>query len=329
MTCSLRALSRKSAIGVSAVVALSWVCASSSFAASDAKESPEVAVVRDLLRQDSAVGSTGYRLATANVDLCAEHMIESGMLVETLAQYGADYRPAAVEVLHITERPTVAWVMPGGPAARAGVMAGDVLITADGAPFAATPPRSANGVFAPVATAMNTLDAALAKGDARLTIERAGQQMTVDVIGVASCKARFQLLAGGSADATSDGTWIQLSTKMADMAQSPDELAAVLAHELAHNALGHRRADPSVQRRQELAADRLMPYLMQRAGFEPSAAVTLYQRFKQISFGGILPSATHPGWSIRARAVAAEVDRIAALKASGSPVVRPADLDQK
>jgi hypothetical protein len=283
-------------------------------------------VVRGLLQQDTAVATIGYRLATANVDLCVEHMVESGMLIETLGQYGAAFRPAARQVLGLSDGPTVALVVAGSPAERAGLKPGDVLIDVDGALFTAVAPESADGRFADVEAAMAALDAALADGKARLTIERAGRRVTVDLAGIAACKARFQLLPGNYADAVANGTWVQLSTRMAGFATTPDELAAILAHELAHNALGHRKAKAKIQRLHELNADRLMPYLMARAGFDPAAAVALWHRFEAQRLGGLFPSATHPPWSDRVRAVETERARIAGLVSRGDTIVPPDDL---
>ena len=283
-------------------------------------------MVRALLEQDSAVAAVGYRLATANVDLCVEHMVESGVLIETLAQYGADYRAAAADVLKLTDRPTVALVVPGSPADRAGIKPGDALIDADGVPFARSPPDSKEGKFASVDAAMAALDAVLADGKARLTVERAGQPLAIDLVGTTACKARFQLIPGSNPDATANGTWVQLSTSMAGFARTPDDLAAILAHELAHNALGHRLAKAKIQRAQELQADRLMPYLMARAGFDPKAAVALWQRFKRRHLGGLIPSTTHPGWGERAKAVAVEVARIDGLRMRDEPILPPDDL---
>lgn len=295
-------------------------------AAGPAADDQATLVVRGLLQQDTAVATIGYRLATANVDLCVEHMVDSGMLIETLGQYGAAFRPAARQVLGLTDGPTVALVVAGSPAERAGLERGDVLIDADGVPFAAGPPDSTEGRFAGVEAAMTALDVALADGKARLTIERARRRLTVDLVGVTACKARFQLVPGDYADAVANGTWVQLSTRMAGFATTPDELAAILAHELAHNALGHRKAAAKIQRLHELQADRLMPYLMVRAGFDPGAAVLLWRRFEAKRLGGLFPSATHPPWSDRVRAVEIERARIAGLASRGGAVVPPDDL---
>jgi len=286
-------------------------------------------VVRALLQQDIAVATIGYRLATTNVDLCVEHMVESGMLIETLGQYGAAFRPAARQALGLRDGPTVALIVAGSPAERAGLKPGDVLVDADGVPFAAAPPASADGRFAGVEATMTALDAALADGKARLTIERNGERLTVDLVGIAACKARFQLVPGDYADAVANGTWVQLSTRMAGFAKTPDDLAAILAHELAHNALGHRKAKAKVQRLQELQADRLMPYLMARAGFDPGAAVALWRRFQVQRLGGLFPSVTHPPWSERARAVEIEGARIAGLVSRGDTIVPPDDLKSR
>jgi len=165
-------------------------------AADPPADDPATSVVRSLLQQDIAVATIGYRLATANVDLCVEHMVDSGMLIETLGQYGAAFRPAAREVLGLRDGPTVALVVAGSPAERAGLKRGDLLVDADGAPFAVAPPVSADGRFAGVEAAMTSLDTALADGKARLTIERDGQRLTIDLAGIAACKARFQLVPG-------------------------------------------------------------------------------------------------------------------------------------
>jgi predicted Zn-dependent protease len=133
-------------------------------------------------------------------------------------------------------------------------------------------------------------------------------------------------MPGNDIDAVANGTWIQVSTRAAGFTSTPDELAAILAHELAHNALDHRKGKAKIQRGQELAADRLMPWLMARAGYDPAAATSLWRRFKAKRLGGLISDSTHPGWTERLQAVEAERARIALQLSNGGTIVPPDDL---
>jgi hypothetical protein len=283
-------------------------------------------VVRALHGQDIEVAMIGYRLVIANAALCRQQIRETGMMIGTLAQYDAPYRASAARVLGMTAAPTVALVVPGAAADRAGIKPGDVLVAAGETPFASSPPRSGKASFAPVQSAMAMLDVALAGGRSDLTVQRGGQRLVIGLTGDPACRARFDV-AGADLDAVETrDNWINVSTRLIDFAATPDALAAVMAHELAHDVLGHRKAKAAVQRQQELQADRLMPWLMKRAGFDPGAAVSLWQRFKAIPFEGFFSDGTHPGWRERIAAVDAERARIADVVSRGDTIVPPADL---
>lgn len=284
-------------------------------------------VVRALLEQDMEVATVGYRLVTGNAARCPTGFVESGLTLGTLGQYDVPYRAAAARVLGMTDRPTVELVVPQSAAERAGINPGDVLIAANGLPFNASPPAT-KASFAPVEAAMDTLDKALADGRATLTVDRAGRQIVVELIGAAACRSRFQISIDDLDAFGTDTIWIKLSSQMVDFAGTPDALAAVMAHELAHDVLGHRKAGigAGARRAQELAADRLAPYLMAGAGYDPGAAAMLWRRFKARHLGGLFTSPTYPGWGQRVQAVANEVARIADLRARGEPILPPADL---
>lgn len=299
------------------LIALLAAGAAPSLGAGDA-----VTVVRELYLQDEQVALIGNALAVANADLCQRRMYDSGIAIGTLGQYAPHYRAAAARVLGLHDQPTVTLIVPKSPAAVAGVRVGDILIDADGAAFAAPAP-TAQPNFAPVQAATAVLETAMGDGRMHLTVERGGARLTIDIAGVAACRARF-LVAGDRFDAfaTPEG-WIEVSPKALDFAGTNDAIAAILAHEVAHVALGHGPATGKLRRAQELQADRLMPYLMKRAGVDPGAAVTLWQRFKAKRLGGLFPGGSYPGWSERIRAVSAERDRIAAGSSMPPDELRP------
>ncbi|MDX1712050.1 MAG: M48 family metallopeptidase, partial [Rhodovibrionaceae bacterium] len=77
---------------------------------------------------------------------------------------------------------------------------------------------------------------------------------------------------------------IRITTGMLARTQSQDELAFVIAHELAHAELGHRRKFFGGQRAQEAEADWRAAELLHAAGFDPAAGIRLLARLGH-SFG--------------------------------------------
>jgi predicted Zn-dependent protease len=94
---------------------------------------------------------------------------------------------------------------------------------------------------------------------------------------------------------------ISLTSKMVD-ASNDDELAYVIAHELAHTVLGHIGG----RKQDELAADYWGATMMTRAGFDASAAGTVLARFqskRRLGFSFALVN-THPSTRRRMREIA-------------------------
>lgn len=296
-----------------------------------AQPSDPAAVVRLLARQDAAVLRVGERLAVANAGLCGDSARSAGFSVHQLSQYGAVYRPAARAILRISERPTVALTVPGGAADSAGVRPGDVIVAIDGHAFAESAPTRNAGEFAGIATAHDVIDAALADGRAELSLLRDGRPLALTVMPRAACRARFDVRAGRRNNASADGTYIQVSSDLVAQAQDDGQLAAILAHELAHNILDHprqRRAKgprPSV-RSTEIAADRLSVYLLDAAGYGVADAVAFWGTWGRANDLGILSDRSHPGWQKRIALIETEARLIAATKAAARPVVPPVDL---
>jgi hypothetical protein len=96
-------------------------------------------------------------------------------------------------------------------------------------------------------------------------------------------------------------------------------LAAALAHELAHNLLGHRaRLDASGRawskvKATERQADRLSVWLLANAGYAPDAALRFFERWGPATDLGLFTEPSHDRWKTRVTRIASE---IAALRAA-------------
>jgi len=300
-------------------------------AAAPARDPATEASLAAMRALDQRVAVIGHRLAVANLDWCAERAWLPGFVIHDLSQYGADFRPAAIQAFGLDAGPGVLALVPGGPAERGGLRTDDILLAFDGRPVPrGTPGR--NGSFEQMDRILAALDEAFADGRAELAVRRGAERPTVIVEGVQGCATRFQLIPGGRMNAQADGIYVQLTTALAQYAEDDGELAAVLAHEFAHNVLGHRVRlnQAGVQRgvlanfgnnarrirETEVEADRLSVYLMERAGYDPQAAVRFWSRFGRRGFN-FLGSPTHPNWRLRVESFQTEIARIRAARAAG------------
>ena len=142
-----------------------------------------------------------------------------------------------------------------------------------------------------------------------------------------ACRARFELVAHGGHDASSTGTLIQVGDGFI-AGFGDDELAAVIAHELAHTILHHRQRleaakvsqglfaefgrSKRLNARTEAEADLLSVHLLRNAGYDPAAALRLWRNHAKALDAGILRSAIYASPAARARAMAAEIAAIPA-----------------
>lgn len=290
----------------------------------------------DLRALDQRVAAIGHRLAVANLDLCADRQYLSGFLAHDLSQYGVDDRPS-IRFLGLDAGPAVLALVPGGPAERAGLRLDDVLLSLEGQALPRGERLGHDGSFEVMVRILDAFDGAFADGVAEIGVRRGGGRVNVTVRAEPGCTSRFQMVSGRSLNARADGLYVQVTAGIAAFAADDQELAAVLAHEFAHNVLRHRvRLDAAGVsrgffgnfgrsarriRETEAEADRLAPYLLDRAGYDPEAAVRFWSRLGSRGLN-FLGSSTHGSWRRRIETIEAEIAAIRRARAAGM-VPRP------
>lgn len=290
---------------------------------------------------DQRLATVGNRLATGAADLCADARPLPGFAVHALAQYSPATRADVRAAFGIDDRPAILAVVPTSAAARAGLMAGDAIVTVDGegvAPF--TPGK--RGDYAEVGALEQRIEGALAHPPLVLGIDRKGQRLDISFTPEKGCPTRFQVLTSEEMNAGADGAYVQVSVRIMDFAENDDELALLVAHELAHNILHHReRLDAQHVSRgllsafgknrtriraTEQQADRLAIWLVARAGYDIDAAPAFWDRLGRKTGFGIFSDGTHDGRAERVAGAREEIAAIKALEAAGKPLDPPKAL---
>lgn len=275
--------------------------------------------LRALQALDGRVQSVGWRLAHGNARYCRD--VAPGIGVQLLDAAGfAD--PAAVRTaLGLTSDVAVEAVAAGGPADRAGLRAGMSLAIAARRSVQAMPTVKP-GDYARLAGLHDAVEAELAATGKAAFGDSNGAAYVV--AGEPACRTRFEMLTRG-ARASADGRRVTIGRALVEELPEDELLAAALAHELAHNLLGHRaRLDASGRswakvKLTEREADRLMPWLLANAGYDPGAAARFFERWGPAHDLGLLATPDHDGWKDRARRVAAEAVAVrAALDKPGA-----------
>jgi hypothetical protein len=280
---------------------------------------------------DGRVATIGHRLAVASLDLCRDQAWLPGFALHDLSQYGAGDRAAVARAFGLEAGPGVLALAEAGPADRSGLMIDDIIVRFDGNDL----PRdvsSSTPSFDLMEQILTALDHALVDGVVQIEVSRAGTLRTIQFRAERGCATRFQLIPSRRLNALADGRYVQLTTAIGEYVADDQELAAVLAHELAHNVLRHRThldaagvargllgnfgRNARLIRETEAEADRLSIYLLDRAGYDPDAAVRFWERFgrRGLNFIG---SPTHGNWRTRVAMLRNEISNVRQARAAG------------
>ena len=319
-----RPLSRRIVIAPLAALLLSAQAPSDQAAGQAA--AAQVAASTTLRRDDLRVGLVAYRLALAGSALCPERYPLTGLLYHHLAEYEPADRRLMAARYGLDRGPGVLTVMADTPAARAGLVAGDVLVAVNGrtlpsgASVAAEPKREKWRRLADEAE--DEIETALRQGPAELRVLRGGRELQVRLGSIPACLGRVRLARSTQVNAFATGRSVVMTLAMLNFLKDDDALAVVLGHELAHNIFHHRaiRSEegilrglgikPSAVWKREEAADRFGLRLMASAGYNLDSAIPFWRRYlrKYDWFPQIFRS--HPSLGARERIAAEEIARI-------------------
>lgn len=280
------------------------------------------------------LASVSHRLLTSNAPLCTERQPGHGMVLLAIDQFAPADRGAVAARFGAGAAMVVETVVPGSPAARAGVLPGDTLLRVNAI---SVPPIDRLHLSSSTRTRDALADAIAAEpADAALDIAvlRNGARQQLRLAALASCRSEVELVDGDAGATGADGHTAQLGDALLERLDD-DALAVVLAHELSHNILHHRARlaaagvrrgiaaqfgrNARLLRAAEAEADRLSVHLLRNAGYDPALAVGFW-RGQGRALGG-MRGPTHPAPDARARQIAAEIATIPA--AAPVPFVPP------
>lgn len=289
-----------------------------------AAEKPEtsskpISVFLDRLAVDQKVQDIGWKLVTGNAAYCEGAVQAVGLQLQDMASYGD---PAGVRALFgLGNDFAVLTAARGSPAEAAGLSTNDEVLAIDGTRLSDWPTKPKSD-WRRAVRAHDLIDRRLAEtGAVTLALEQGGE---VRLEAVPACPSRFEM-GGDGKRAMAEGTRVIIEREFPGLAYVEDELAAAIAHELAHNLLRHRAWLDANGRKQrnirltEREADRLMPWLLANAGYDPSAAKRFMERWGPRHSGGLFRKRSHDGWDERSEFIDAELAEVQqARSGSGS-----------
>lgn len=274
---------------------------------------------RTLQALDTRLHEAGWRLATGNAAFCPEVVPATGLLLNDAAAYPD---PAAARAaFDLTGDIGVQAIAPESPAARAGLATGATVTAIGGGDPSARPVTDPR--WQRLQAIRDALDEMLAQNGVVAISWRAadGALASATLSAIPACRTRFEVAALGNR-AVADGNRVVLGDRFAGFSYPDDLFAAAVAHELAHNVLRHRvwldengRSQRNI-RLTEREADRLAPWLLANAGYDPAAMAAFMARWGPRHGGGLFRKRTHDGWDERVEAIEAELPLVAAVRSA-------------
>ncbi len=199
-------------------------------------ETTGVKKLEQIVAMQDRLDKVGGKLLISNADLCRKQLRNLlGFSVANKYSYSPALADMAKETYGLGDRLRVMNVIEGSGAAAAGLRPGDQLLRIENHHV----PTGVNAERDTVAM----LSSIVAKNKpVRMTVLRNKSRHNVVVPLTPSCGFRIELGHAANVNAFSDGSRILITQGMMMFTKSDQELAYVIAKEMAHNVLGHAKS---------------------------------------------------------------------------------------
>lgn len=253
----------------------------------ESSPSDETVSFEDILAQYQALNqrleTVSYDLQSANAELCPVVDRSAGFTVHTVFDYPDNLQPYARGLLNVGDGLSIRTVREGSPAAEAGLLPGDDLI-------------KVGGTYLPSGRTAQTLYAALTQRafqeeSVEIDLRRGETQASYILTPETLCGYPVNLFFSEQINGHTDGEEVWITSELMRSLPRDEDLALVIAHEMAHAIAGHM--DQSPTKALELEADRMALTMLARAGYDFAAAVENWA-FAPHPDDEAHPSMTHP-----------------------------------
>ncbi len=227
-----------------------------------------------------------HNIVVANSYMCTQTRAEYGFSVKALT-HNADkiQRAIQTEAYHLKKQPTVTFVIPQSAADKAGVHLGDAVVSVNSLSWSKSP---SNEAF------VKHLAHAMHSDHLRLGILHKGKERRVYLHAQKACDVRFVLSRSPEHQAWAKRREVVLQSGLLTLLKRDDELAFIMAHELAHILLGHTLPGKEKELKNqktrtimEKQADALGIQLMTKAGYDPKASEATIRSIDLIDSGPV------------------------------------------
>jgi membrane-associated protease RseP (regulator of RpoE activity) len=190
-------------------------------------------VVEDYVQSYRRLQGVASRIVVSGNELCGDKVAPYyGLTAWTQEDFGREWREVAEASFGVGAAPSIASVAPGSVADQAGMKEGDEVRSINGW----TPPAGKDAI-----TRLNEKLAAEGKFGVpvEFVVQRGTEELRLSMLPEQACDFSVHLSPDDVKNAYADGHKVVIYKGMMEFFRSDEEIALVVSHELAHNAMKH------------------------------------------------------------------------------------------